>query len=211
MSSSAPADASQLIDQRRTQIVEEARRLFGERGTAEVSMDEIATHAGVARSTVYVYFANRSELLVACVATLYDRLLLSLAVGVDEDPPTRLTALVAALFETIDEHPAFFRLAIATQGSPNQSGVAVSEFLAAIAQEIASTLLEILEAGRRQGSWAAPELEQRSNLIGQQLFGALLVRATDPTPASAADAALELVDFVTFGLNPPPPRQGATP
>ncbi len=203
----AVADASQLADQRRTQIIDEARRLFGERGTTEVSMDEIATHAGVARSTVYVYFANRAELLVACVDTLYHQLTASLEVGLDQDPPARLTSLFAALFRTIDDHPAFFRLAIATQGTQGQLGQAMAANLAVIGTEMEAALVDLLTAGAADGSWRAPDPAELSILVGQQIFGALLVRAADPHPPPADRAADILATYVTFGLNPPP-QQG---
>ena len=68
-------------------------------------MDEIAAEAGVARSTVYVYFANRDELLRACLQSMH-QLLLGLhrrVVGADAAPVERLRTLSAGMLERIDE------------------------------------------------------------------------------------------------------------
>ena len=60
-------------------------------------MDEIAGQAGVARSTVYVYFANRDELLRACVQSMYDTIKDTVAeISEDSAPPLdRLRAFLA--------------------------------------------------------------------------------------------------------------------
>jgi AcrR family transcriptional regulator len=193
-----------IRDFRRDQIIETARRLFGERGTMEVSMDEIATQAGVARSTVYVYFANRDELLQACVQSMYDKIK-DTVVEMFEDtapPLDRLHAVVRGVLERVDESPAFFRLAMASQATADGTGsAAVGGALMMIGLEMVRLLEDIVSAAMACGHFR-PDLDtdRAVILIGQQIYGALSVRAADPDPIPPRQASHEICNFVFHGL-----------
>lgn len=49
------------------QILNAAKKLFTKYGFKKVSMDEIASEAGVTKKTVYTYFSSKEELLKYCI------------------------------------------------------------------------------------------------------------------------------------------------
>jgi TetR/AcrR family fatty acid metabolism transcriptional regulator len=205
MARRAPDALKDVIrDFRRDQILDTARRLFGERGTTEVSMDEIATEAGVARSTVYVYFANRDELLRACLQSMYDAMLGTIATitEVDATPPERLRDLIVGLLERIDESPAFFRLAMATQATESAAGsAAVGGALMLIGLDMIRLMEDLLCAGVASGAFRSDlDAERTVTLIGQQIYGALSVRAGEPEPRPAGEAADDICQFILRGI-----------
>ena len=192
-----------IRDFRRDQVIEVARRLFGERGTTDVSMDDIAAEAGVARSTVYVYFANRDELLRACLKGMHEQLLDDIA-GTwehDTEPTHRLERLIEAMLVRIDDNPAFFRLALLTQGTVSQGGEAVGTELALIGLNIARLIRDLCVDAVAQGTFRDIDPDKATSLIGQQIYGAMSVRAGEPLPPEAADAAAEICAFILDGLS----------
>jgi AcrR family transcriptional regulator len=200
----APDALREVIrDFRRDQIVDTARRLFGERGTTDVPVDEIAAEAGVARSTVYVYFTNRDDLLGACVQSMYDRLQETVTLVDDPGaaPLARLRELVLGLLERVDESPAFFRVAMATQSTGATGSEAVGGALMWIGLDMIRVLEELVTAGMASGDFRVDLDPARAVLlVGQQIYGALSVRAGEPAPTPADAAADEICAFVRHGL-----------
>lgn len=59
----------------RRDLIAAGRRLFGERGLYEARIEDLTRHAGIAKGTLYGYFANREELIESVVAGGLDELL----------------------------------------------------------------------------------------------------------------------------------------
>jgi len=91
---------------RRVELVHAARRAVHKVGP-EVSMDEIATHAGTSKSIVYRYFVDKPGLQLAVgeavVAQMRDAL--TAAAGTATTPRDALRSMVAVYLEMIEHSP----------------------------------------------------------------------------------------------------------
>jgi len=72
----APWGADLPVDeeQARARILDAAEACYAERGPSNTRMTDIAKRAGVHRSTVYTYFANRDAVLAACFVRAEDEI-----------------------------------------------------------------------------------------------------------------------------------------
>ncbi|GAB3708678.1 TetR/AcrR family transcriptional regulator [Mariniluteicoccus flavus] len=75
--------------------------LLSEVGYEGVSIDGVASAAGVSRPTVYARWANKRELVVAALASAGP----PLVPGISDDPTERLVALVAGLVVALSAAP----------------------------------------------------------------------------------------------------------
>ncbi|ATO20313.1 TetR family transcriptional regulator [Acinetobacter sp. LoGeW2-3] len=58
-------------EERRTEILNVAEQLFGEKGFESVTMSEIAEAAGMSKKTLYVHFTDKQELFKSLVTCSY--------------------------------------------------------------------------------------------------------------------------------------------
>ncbi len=70
MTLSSDTIQAQLVAARRTQILDAAAIVFAEKGFHSTTIKDIAVKAGIAHGTVYIYFENKSSLLLA----IFDRM-----------------------------------------------------------------------------------------------------------------------------------------
>jgi hypothetical protein len=106
------------------------------------------------------------------------------------------------LLERIDESPAFFRLAMATQATTTAAGsAAVGGTLMLIGLDMIGLLEDIVDAAMAAGEFRADlDRDRAVVLIGQQVYGVLSVRAGEPDPLPAAQVADEICDFIRRGF-----------
>jgi AcrR family transcriptional regulator len=93
----------------RERVLEAARELFAQRGVENVTMQEVARRAGVAKGTVFHRFGDRSGLALALLdeheRAIQDRLLSGEPpLGPGAPPLDRLLALVDALLDLLERH-----------------------------------------------------------------------------------------------------------
>jgi len=94
------------------EILGAARKVFSKRSFRDVTVDDIAAAAGVAKATIYQYFSSKQEIYVAALrqggAEVIERT--SRQVEAAEGVRAKLEAFVRVRLDYMEEHREFFAL-----------------------------------------------------------------------------------------------------
>jgi AcrR family transcriptional regulator len=142
---------------RHQRIVEAAAGLFRTQGYDTVKMEAIAAAAEVSIGTIYNYYKNKGDLLVAIVSMEVHEVL---AAGerVIAAPPRNAEKAVAKLIANYIEHALVYlskemwrqAMAITTQQPDSPSGIAYNELDEALARQTAKLIRKLQTLGLAQ-------------------------------------------------------------
>jgi len=166
----AEAEKSSRATEKRERILEGALRAFAKKGFYNTKVSEIATEAGVADGTIYLYFKNKDDLLISLfedrMEFLIDRLQAELdAVG--DDVVERLRCVVEMHFQLAIEER---ELAEFITVELRQSAKFVKEYGNPKFHDYLQILENLIARGQNEGV-IRNDIDRR--LTARALFGAL--------------------------------------
>jgi AcrR family transcriptional regulator len=129
---------------RRSQLLANAGRVFGELGYSGATMEEIAARSGVARSLLYEHFESLDELYLECHRAARDEMqdrMFAAAVEAGADLKDQLRAGLTAYFGYFGQHPERFGLLYGPGGAGGPLAEQTAELRFISAERIAALFI----------------------------------------------------------------------
>jgi AcrR family transcriptional regulator len=145
------------VEERRQQLIGVALELFSQRSPDDVSIDEIATAAGISRPLVYHYFPGKLSLYEAALKRAADDLAGRFIEAQEGPLGARLLRVMRRFFDFVDDHgPGFAAL---MRGGPAVGSSATNALIDSVRQ---AAYVQILSHLRVENPPARLELVIRS-------------------------------------------------
>ncbi|NBE53193.1 TetR/AcrR family transcriptional regulator [Streptomyces boluensis] len=131
------------VEERRQQLIAVALELFSHRSPDEVSIDEIATAAGISRPLVYHYFPGKLSLYEAALRKAAEDLAERFREPREGPLGARLLRVMGRFFDFVDEHgPGFSAL---MRGGPAVGSSATNALIDSVRQAAYEQILAHLD------------------------------------------------------------------
>lgn len=189
-----PADRQELI-------LLEAVREFGEYGFRQASVNRIVERTGIAKGSLYQYFANKEALFLYVFgrfAELIKRTVREAAGAGEGDFFTRLLQVMRAGERFVRSHPDYFRLYLKLAGDADIPHRA--ELLGVLRLFPAEYFAPLLEQGRAEGSIRSDVRLEAMIFLIEGVIERFLQGLAGPAPLDAEWVGGELIALLRGGL-----------
>jgi AcrR family transcriptional regulator len=180
---------------RRQRIVEAATRLFATSRYEAVQIDNVARAAGVAKPTLYRYFATKEDLFLEGLDVLLGEIAGEMAAIVEtcSEATQALAEMIGVLLERLGGRSIDLRL---LDGSDRRFGAHARVRLRARAKQIHGSLAAVLRRGIEQEEFSDID----PDLVAWAVIGSLRMIATKIPGRRRAAAACMIADLLVCGI-----------
>jgi AcrR family transcriptional regulator len=201
--------------QSRRRILEAARDIFFRDGFMHANLDEMAVRAGVAKGTLYRYFASKADLYVAVLAhngEIFEEKMRECVAAPGVDPPELIRRLGHFYFEHWTTNRDYFQIfwAMENQSVIGELPKGVIDEVTRLWEKCVRLVAEIVQRGVDEGCFRPCDPWEVADILWT-LANGLIQTETSPAHQRLRRRSLDLtftdaVDLVLGGLAGAPQR-----
>lgn len=182
-------------EQRRCSILEAARAVFARQGYANTVVEDIATQAGIAKGTLYLYFPSKEQIYLAALIEEARQLTADSRAAMDAAATwqDKLGAYIQVRLHYFDAHQDFLRIYLTEfRGMCMQGKPLAAEFLHLV-HEGEAQLAQVLAAAAARGEVRPVDPELAALTVSDMTRGLIERQFRNwGRPVGADDAAFAL-------------------
>jgi len=158
----------QIRDKSRQHILNEAAKVFANRGLAHTKVSEIAEAAGVSQGLLYRYFTDKEDVFIALLESAINGVTTYVQTAIERTgtPLEKLHWLTGQVLQGMAEEPVYFQLISQAMAIPGR----VQETLWKL-EMVSKKLRELITDGQNAGEIAKRDPDQLMLLYFGCLFG----------------------------------------
>ncbi|HLJ74022.1 MAG TPA: TetR/AcrR family transcriptional regulator [Thermoanaerobaculia bacterium] len=186
---------------RKQSICDAAMRVVGRKGLHNVTVQDIAAEAGVAKGTIYLYFDSREAIIAYAKELAMEELRGKLAAACDSCHTFRekLERRVRTQLEHFDENRDFFRMYLAISEPSGEKRLRKEPSYCAFIEQLESILREAMKSGEVRRFPLNRLAEAMTSVVRDITLNRIIEK--DPPPID--DDVAFAVDFLLRGIGQP--------
>jgi AcrR family transcriptional regulator len=189
---------NEILAYKRERILEEAVKLFYERGFSGTTLDDIATELGVTKPFIYTHFRSKVELLEAICRPTIEMSLEAISGAAEREGSTtsRLHSGVVAFTKVVLQRQANIAVYFREEKNLSKSGL---EAINSLRKRFDKVLSQLLQEGAESGEFTVPDVSVAALAIGGMVSWAYTWHrgdgrlTVDEVGAKMAKLALQMV------------------
>lgn len=167
-----------LTEFREAEILQAARKVFGEHGFNNATVDLIAAEAGVAKGTIYLYYSSKDQIFWAALSSRFREMLTRSQREMDSAQGARakIQAGLRVRFEFFRTDEQFLRMYLAEFGRLCGSSGPQPHPVQALYQESAETIAAVLQEGVNSGELRPLDTVEAALALMELVKGVFAIR-----------------------------------